>query len=193
LSPEYIDRIRTELPELPPAKTRRFRADYGLGAIDARRLTLSPDIADYYEAVAKTTRQPKLTANWMIGDLTAALNRDGLEIAQCPIRPDDLATLIHRIVDGTLSGKMAKMVFESVWRGEGDPTSIIENQGLSQLTDAETIENIVDKVLDDHPIQVSQFRSGKKKLLGYFVGQVMKITRGKANPEKVNQALRRKL
>ena len=193
LSREYIDHIRMELPELPPAKTRRFRSDYSLGRIDAQRLTLNPDIADYYEAVAEATGQHKLAANWIIGDLAAALNRDGLEMSECPIRPEDLSTLIHRIVDGTLSGKMAKMVFESVWRGEGDPDSIIRNQGLNQLSDAESIENIVDKVLDDHPNQVNQFRSGKRKLLGYFVGQVMKLTHGKANPEKVNQTLRRKL
>ena len=193
LSREYIDRIRADIPELPTAKRSRLRSEYGLTEQDARRLTLSPDIADYYEAVAKASGQPKLSANWITVDLAAALHRDGLEIAQCPIEPGDLATLIASIVNGTLSGKMAKMVFEALWRGEGDPESIIERQGLNQISDSDTIDTLVDRVLSEHPEQVDQYRSGKTKLLGFFVGQIMRATRGQANPEKVNQALRRKL
>ena len=193
LSREYIDRIRADLPELPAPKRSRFRSEYGLPEQDARRLTLSPDIADYYEAVAKASGQPKLSANWITVDLAAALHRDGLEIARCPIEPGDLATLIACIVDGTLSGKMAKMVFEALWRGEGDTESIIERQGLNQISDSDTIDTLVDRVLSEHPEQVDQYRCGKTKLLGFFVGQIMKATRGQANPEKVNQALRRKL
>ena len=193
LSRAYIDRLRADLPELPARKLSRFRSDYGLPELDARRLTLSPDIADYYEAVAKASGQPKLSANWIAVDLAGALHRGGLEIAQSPIKPGDLATLITCIVDGTLSGKMAKMVFEALWRGEGDPLSIIDKQGLNQISDSDTINALVDRVMSAHPAQVGQYRAGKRKLLGFFVGQVMKATRGQANPEKVNQALRRKL
>ena len=193
LNPEYIDRIRASLPELPAAKMQRFRSDYGLAMEDARRLTLGPDLADYYEAVAKASGQPKLAANWITVDLSAAMNREGLDIARCPIEPGDLATIIASIVNGTLSGKMAKMVFEAVWQGEGDPISVIHKQGLSQISDSDAIDTLVDRVLEAHPEQVGQFRAGKKKLLGFFVGQVMRMTHGQANPQKVNQALRRKL
>ena len=193
LSREYIDRIRADLPELPDAKMQRFRSDYGLNNYDARRLTSSPELADYYENVAKASGQPKLAANWIAGDLAAALNRDSLDITQSPIKPDDLATIIAFIVDGTLSGKMAKLVFEAVWRQEGAPVSIIQNQGLTQISDSDAIDAIVDRVIESHPEQVCQFTAGKTKLLGFFVGQVMKMTRGQANPQKVNQALRHKL
>ena len=193
LSREYIDRIRANLPELPDAKMQRFRSDYGLNNYDARRLTSSPELADYYENVARASGQPKLAANWIAGDLAAALNRDSLDITQSPIKPDDLATIIAFIVDGTLSGKMAKQVFEAVWRQEGAPVSIIQNQGLTQISDFDAIDAIVDRVIEFHPEQVRQFTAGKTKLLGFFVGQVMKMTRGQANPQKVNQALRHKL
>lgn len=190
---EYIERIRAELPELPAAKMQRFLSEHGISKYDAQRLTANRDIADYYEAVARASQQPKLAANWMTGDLAAALHRDGLEISHCPIEPADLATLIVRIVDGTLSGKMAKRVFEALWRREGDPDSIIAKQGLAQISDAASIESLVDQVIADHPVQVEQFRAGKEKILGFFVGQVLKATRGQANPEQVNRALRRKL
>jgi len=193
LSTEYIESIRTELPELPAAKMRRFRSEYDLGEDDVRQLTASRDVADYYEAVARASRQPRLAANWITGDLAAALHRTGLEIPHCPIGPDDLATLITRVVDGTLSGKMAKRVFDAVWRGAGDPDAIIEKQGLSQISDVRTIEALVDQVITAHPSQARQFRAGKEKILGFFVGQIMKMTRGQANPEQVSQALRRKL
>ena len=193
LSPEYIERIRGELPELPDAKMRRFRSEYALGAHDARRLTASRDIADYYEAVVNASGQPKLAANWVTGDLAAALHRAGMEIAHSPVGPEDLAALIARIADGTLSGKMAKEVFESVWRREGDPDSVIAERGLAQISDTATIEGFVDQVVAAHPVQVEQFRSGKEKIFGFFVGQVMKLTRGQANPEQVNRILRRKL
>ena len=193
LSTEYIESIRTELPELPAAKMRRFRSEYDLGEDDIRQLTASRDVADYYEAVARASRQPRLAANWITGDLAAALHRTGLEIPHCPIGPGDLATLITRVVDGTLSGRMAKRVFDAVWRGAGDPDAIIEKQGLSQISDVRTIEALVDQVITAHPAQARQFRAGKEKILGFFVGQIMKMTRGQANPEQVNQVLRRKL
>ena len=193
LHSDYIDRIRDVIPELPAAKLQRFVSQYGLGRNDARRLTLSPDTAEYYEAVARASGQPKLAANWITVDLAAALHRDGLEISRCPIEAGDLAALIACIVDGTLSGTMAKKVFEAMWRREGDPRSIIEKQGLSQISDSATIDALVDQVLASNPAQVDQFRAGKTKLLGFFVGQVMKMTGGQANPEMVNHALRRKL
>ena len=193
LGPEYVERIRAGLPELPDAKLQRFRSEYALGENDARRLTASREIADYFEAVAGASRQPRLAANWVTGDLAAALHRAGVEITHCPVGPEELATLIVRIADGTLSGKMAKEVFESVWRREGDPDSVIARRGLVQISDAGTIEGFVDRVIAAHPAQVAQFRAGKEKVLGFFVGQVMKSTRGQANPEQVNRILRDKL
>ena len=193
LSREYVERIRGELPELPDARRSRFESEFALNEPDARRLTESRDVADYYEAVAKSSGQPKLAANWVTGELAAALHRADLDITHCPVDPDALATLIVRIVDGTLSGKMAKEVFEAVWRREGSPDSVIARRGLAQISDTGAIEALVDEVIASHPAQVAQFRAGKEKVLGFFVGQVMKMTRGQANPAKVNQALRRKL
>ena len=193
LSPDYIELVHAELPELPDQKLKRFLSEYQLEEYDARRLTANRDTADYYEAVVKASRQPKLAANWINGDLAAALHRAGIQISHCPIAPADLATLITRIVDGTLSSKMAKRVFEATWRREGDPDSIISNQGLTQISDAASIDALVDQVIAANPIQAAQFRAGKGKILGFFIGQIMKITRGQANPDQVNQALRRKL
>ena len=193
LSPEYVEGVRTELPELPAAKMQRFRSEYALGEHDARRLTASRDVADYYEAVADASRQPKLAANWITGDLAAALHRADLEITDSPVRPDDLATLIARIADGTLSGKMAKEVFDAVWCREGDPDSVIAERGLAQISDTAAIEALVDEVIAAHPAQAGLFRAGKERIFGFFVGQVMKMTRGQANPEQVNRILRRKL
>ena len=190
---EYIERIRAQLPELPAAKMQRFVSEYELGEHDALRLTANRDTADYYEAVAKASRQPKLAANWITGALAAALHRAGLQITHCPIAPADLATLITRIADGTLSNKMAKRVFEATWRREGDPDSIIAEQGLTQISDAASIDALVEQVIAANPIQAAQLRAGKGKILGFFIGQIMKITNGQANPEQVNQALRGKL
>ena len=193
LNGEYVERIRGELPELPEARRSRFESEFALSEHDARRLTESRDVADYYEAVASASGQPKLAANWVTGELAAALHRADLDITHCPVEPDALATLMVRIVDGTLSGKMAKEVFEALWRREGSPDSVIARRGLTQISDTETIEALVDEVIASHPAQVEQFRAGKEKILGFFVGQVMKMTRGQANPAQVNQALRRKL
>ena len=193
LSNEYIECIRDNLPELPAAKMARFRTEYGIGEAHARRLTGSRDIAEYYEAVARESEHPKIAANWITGDIAAALNREGLEITRCPIEPSDLAVLITRILDGTLSTRMAKKVFEALWRGEGHPDTIIEGKGLAQISDPGTIDALVEQVLDSHPLQVRQFRAGKEKILTFFIGQIMKMTHGQANPEQVNQALRRKL
>ena len=193
LGPEYVERIRAELPELPDAKMQRFRSAYALGESDVRRLTANRDVADYYESVANASREPKLAANWITVDLAAALHRAGIEITHSPIGPEELATLIVRIADGTLSGKMAKEVFELVWRREGDPDTVIAKRGLAQISDTTAIEGFVDQVIAAHPAQVEQFRAGKEKVFGFLVGQVMKMTGGQANPKQVNQALRHKL
>ena len=193
LTAESIDRIRARLPELPAAKGQRFQREYGLGDHDARRLTASRQVADYYEAVARQSRQPRLAANWVLGDLLAAMHRADLDVDRCPIPPEHLGTLIERIVDGTLSGKMAKEVFGALWRLEGDPDAVITARGLAQISDTAAIEALVDEVIAAHPAQAEQFRAGKEKLLGFFVGKVMKMTQGRANPELVTRSLRDKL
>ena len=193
LTRDYIERVRLDLPELPTAKMLRFHAEYKLKEHEARLLTASRDLAEYYETVAKASRQPKLAATWIIGELTAALHREGIDISRCPIAPEDLVILVIRVADGTLSRSMAKRVFDAVWRGDGTPDSIIESQGFAQISNTETIEAIVDQVISTHPAQVDQFRAGKKKILGFLVGKTMKMTGGQANPALLNQALRRRL
>ena len=193
LSSEYIERIRADLPELPAVKMAKFRTEYGLGENHARQLTVSRDIAEYFEVVAGESQHPKIAANWVTGDIAAALNREGLEITRCPIEPGDLAVLITRTLDGTLSTKMAKEVFEALWRREGRPDTIIKGKGLAQISDPKAIDILVEQVLKAHPLQVRQYRAGKEKILTFFVGRIMKMTHGQANPKQVNQALRRKL
>ncbi|MEJ2345205.1 MAG: Asp-tRNA(Asn)/Glu-tRNA(Gln) amidotransferase subunit GatB [Gammaproteobacteria bacterium] len=189
-----IEQVRATLPELPDAKKRRFMEAHGLSAYDAGVLTASRELADYYEAVvAATGGEAKLCANWVMGDLAGALNRDGKEIGDSPVTASMLAGMLQRIVDGTISGKIAKDVFEAMWNGEGDADAIIENKGLTQITDTGAIETIIDEVIAANPQQVEQYRAGKDKLLGFFVGQVMKASKGKANPGQVNELLRSKL
>ena len=151
-------------------------------------------MADFYEAVEKIANtESQITANWVIGDYTAALNRDDLEIKDAKLSADDLAGLLNKIADQTISGKIAKEVFESMWRGDGSAEEIIEKKGLVQITDDNEIENIVNQVMEKNPSQVKEYLGGKDQLLGYFVGQVMKETKGKANPKKVNDILKKKL
>lgn len=190
----FIEEVRATLPELPDARKRRFMEDYGLSAYDAGVLTAERDTADYYEAVVKTTPEdPKLAANWVMVELAARLNEHNLAIAESPVTADMLAGLLKRIADNTISGKIAKDVFEAMWNGEGEADAIIEQRGLKQITDTGALEQVIDKVIKANPAQVEQYRAGKDKLLGYFVGQVMKETRGKANPGQVNELLRKKL
>ncbi len=194
IEPAFVERVRAELPELPDAKRERFMSDYGLPAYDAGVLTASRELADYYEAVvAAVGGEPKLCANWVMVELLGALNKAGLELSQSPIGPADLAELIRRIQDGTVSTRAAKEVFEGMWAGEGDADTVIEKRGLKQLSDTSALEAIVDEVIAANPKQVEQYRAGKTKLLGFFVGQVMKASQGKANPQQVNEILRRKL
>jgi aspartyl-tRNA(Asn)/glutamyl-tRNA(Gln) amidotransferase subunit B len=189
---DFVDSVRETLPELPDAKRERFVAQYDLKQTDAEILTMNLPLASFFEAVAART-DPKLAANWVLGDLSAALNREGLDIDACPLSPGALAGLLACIADNTISGKIAKDVFEAMWAGEGTAVDIIEKRGLRQITDSSAIEEAVDAVVAAHPTQAAEFRAGKDKLLGFLVGQVMKETKGKANPAEVNRILKQRL
>ena len=193
ITPALIDEVRDELPELPDAKRNRFVADYGLSDYDAANLTASRDLADYFEAVAGRCSDVKLAANWVMGELSGALNREGLEIGETPVDAEALANLLRRILDDTISGKIAKEVFEAMWQGEGDADAVIADRGLEQVTDSSAIEALVDEAIAANPEQLEQYRAGKTKLMGFFVGQVMKACGGKANPQQVNEILKQRL
>lgn len=190
----FIESVAGELPELPGARRERLMRDHGLSAYDAGVLTAERDMADYYEAVAASVGgEEKLAANWVMGELAAALNRDGLAISGSKVDAETLAGLLRRIVDNTISGKIAKEVFEAMWAGGGDADTIIDKRGLKQITDTAAIAAIIDEVIEQNPAQLADYRAGKEKLFGYFVGQVMKATQGKANPAEVNRLLKDKL
>ncbi len=194
ITPAFIDAVRAQLPELPDEKKARFIANYGLSEYDAGVLTASRELADYFEAtVTASGDQGKLAANWVMGELSGALNRDDRGIADSPVSADALGVLLQRIQDGTLSGKLAKQVFEAMWNGQGSADEIIEQQGLKQISDTSAIEAIIGEVLESNPKQIEQYRAGQHKLLGFFVGQVMKVTQGKANPQQVNELLKKQL
>ena len=194
ISAAFIDKVRETLPELPDDKRHRFIDEYGIRPDDAAILVVSKATADYFEQAAAAADAPAQgVANWVIGDLSGALNKEGLEIEASRIPAEDLAGLINRIHDNTISGKIAKEVFEAMWAGEGDADAVIEARGLKQITDTSAIEAIVDKVIAANPGQAEEYRAGKEKLIGFFVGQVMKETGGKANPGQVNEILRNKL
>jgi aspartyl-tRNA(Asn)/glutamyl-tRNA(Gln) amidotransferase subunit B len=194
LDQEFIESVRKSLPELPDAKLKRFVEQYGLKAADAEILTVSRTLADYFEVVAESSdASPQVAANWVIGDLSAALNKEGIDIGDSKIEAPALAALLNRIADHTISGKIAKEVFDAMWSGEGSADDVIEAKGLKQITDTSAIESIVDAVIEANPGQVADYRGGKDKLLGFFVGQVMKETGGKANPGQVNEILQKKL
>jgi len=194
---ETIEQIRQTLPELPNDKRNRLIHDYGLGDYDAALLVDSRALADYFEAAAALCGEPKLVANWMLGDLSAALNRADIGIEQCPVTPVGLAGLIQRISDNTLSSKLAKQVFEGIWQGQGSADDIIEQRGLKQVSDTGALEGMIDEVIAKNPDQVAQYRAAddnkRKKLSGFFVGQIMKASKGQANPQMVNELLLKKL
>ena len=191
---EFIATARAGLPELPDAKKQRFMSQYGLSTYDAGVLTTSRALGAYYEeTVAALGGEPKLCANWVMGDFAAFLNKDNREIADSPVSTAQLAGLLRRIQDRTISGKIAKEVFEALWAGEGDADAIIEKRGLKQITDTSAIEKVIDDVIAANPEQLAQYRAGKDKLFGFFVGQVMKLSKGKANPQQVNELLAEKL
>ena len=191
---DFITEVRSTLPELPDAKRDRFKSEYGLGDYDAVVLTATRELANYYEAVvAEAGGDAKLSANWVMGDFSAALNKAGLEIDQSPVEATRLAGLIRRISDETISGKIAKQVFEALWETKDSADAIIDKQGLKQITDTSAIEAIIDQIIANNPEQLAQYRSGKDKLFGFFVGQAMKATQGKANPQQLNDLLKAKL
>jgi aspartyl-tRNA(Asn)/glutamyl-tRNA(Gln) amidotransferase subunit B len=189
----FIEAVRGTLPELPGAKKHRFVSDYGIKAEDAAILTGSRELADFFEATVEAGGDARLAANWVIVELLGALNRDGQELSDSQVTPEMLGGMIKRIKDNTISGKIAKQVFAAMWEGEGDADAIIEAKGLKQVTDSGFIEKIIDEVLAANPGQIAEYRAGKEKMLGFFVGQVMKRSQGKANPGQVNQLLKKKL
>jgi len=194
VSKNDIERIRSSLPELPEQKRQRYIDSLGLSDYDAELLSGSREIADYFEqALERIPEHAKQLANWILGDLSGALNRASIEIDDSPVSAKMLAGLILRIGDNTISGKIAKQVFEAIWSGEGTADEIIDARGLRQITDTDAIEGLIDEVIAANPDQVEQFRAGKEKVLGFFVGQIMKQSKGKANPAQVNQMLRDKL
>ena len=190
---EWIEKVRSELPELPEAKKARFIKDYGLPEQDAVVLTGSKELATYYESCVVGFPQPKKVSNWIMVELLRELNKDEREIDQCPVTPENLAHLLKLIDDGLISGKIAKTVFEEMYASGRTPEVIVEEKGLEQLADEGEIGEVIDAVLAAHPSQVNDYRRGKEKLLGFFVGQVMNQTQGKANPKLVNEILREKL
>jgi aspartyl-tRNA(Asn)/glutamyl-tRNA(Gln) amidotransferase subunit B len=194
VSDEDIARIRAELPELPEQKKQRYIDDLRLSDYNAELLTGNRDTALFFEtALAESPELSAQLVNWILGDLAGALNKAGLEISDSPIKPAMLTQLVSRIADNTISGKIAKEVFDAMWQGEGSADDIIEARGLKQITDSGAIETLIDEVIAANPEQVEQFRAGKEKVLGFFVGQVMKQSQGKANPGQVNAILRDKL
>jgi aspartyl-tRNA(Asn)/glutamyl-tRNA(Gln) amidotransferase subunit B len=194
LDEAFLEAVRKTLPELPDARKARLVNEHGLSDYDAAVLTASRELADYFEAaVQAASGAGKLTANWVMGELSGALNKSDCDIGSSPVSAAALGGLLLRIEDGTISGKIAKQVFEAMWKGEGSADDIIEQQGLKQISDSSAIEGIIRDVLDNNPKQIEQYRGGQEKLFGFFVGQVMKATQGKANPKQVNELLRKLL
>jgi aspartyl-tRNA(Asn)/glutamyl-tRNA(Gln) amidotransferase subunit B len=190
----FIEEVKSTLPELPDAKCDRFKAQYGLSDYDAEVLTATREMAGFYETVVREAAcDPKLCANWVMVELSSLVNKDGLEITDSKIDAAGLAGLIRRIADDTISGKIAKQVLEAMWNEGGSADDIIEKQGLRQITDTGAIEAIIDEIIAANPGQLAQYRAGKDKLFGFFVGQAMKATQGKANPAQLNELLKKKL
>ena len=192
LDPAWVENIKVSLPELPDEKKARFVKDFGLPVYDAGVLVADRDTAAFYETVAEG-RDPKLAANWVIGDYFGALNKSGADLESAPVDAKKLGGLLDLIADGTISGRIAKEVFEEMWDSGQDAGAIVEAKGLKQISDSSEIEGLVEEIIANNPAQVEQFKGGNEKILGWFVGQVMKATQGKANPGLVNKVLREKL
>ena len=181
------------MPELPEVKRRRFCRDYSLSDYDANVLVMDMDLANFFEEVVSISKAPKLSANWIMGDFSAFLNKENLTVKDAKVNSSSLGKLLQKVEDSTISGKIAKSVFEEMWNEGKEPDQIIKSKDLIQVTDNKEINNMIEKVIQQNPVQLDQFKSGKDKLFGFFVGQVMKVSKGKANPEKVNKMLKEKL
>ncbi|MEM7002318.1 MAG: Asp-tRNA(Asn)/Glu-tRNA(Gln) amidotransferase subunit GatB [Pseudomonadota bacterium] len=193
ISQDLVEEIRATMPELPEARRTRYLNELGLSAYDASRLAEDVETAEFFEAVLSVCNDTKLSANWVLGELSAFLNRDELSLSASPVSPVQLGTVIQRIMDNTLSSKTAKSLFEALWQEGGEVDALIDSLGLKQMNDAGELEAIVGAVLAGNPDQVEQLRGGKDKVLGFLVGQVMKQTQGKANPKQVNELIRKLL
>lgn len=193
ITSEDIEAVRATLPELPEAKKQRFMADYGLSNYDADLLVQSREVSEYFETVAKACGDAKLAANWVNGEVSKMLADNELEVTASPVDADALVSLLQRIQDNTISNKIARQVFEAMWNGEGTADEVIDKKGLKQITDTGAIESMIDEIIANNPNQVEQYRGGKEKLFGFFVGQAMKASKGKANPATVNEILKKKL
>jgi len=193
ISDEEIEAIRAQLPELPDEKYARYISELGLAEKEARALTIDRNMADYYEQVQQAIDDAKMAANWLLGEVSALINKNDMDFKDCPVTAELLIGLLKRIKDNTISGKIAKDVFQAIWVGEGDADTIIDNKGLKQITDSSAIKSIIDEIISNNPSQVAEFKAGKTQLIGFFVGQVMKASKGKANPGQVNQLLQQKL
>lgn len=193
ISDDWINRVKSDLPELPETKCNRFLTDYSLPEYDADVLTSSRPLADYFEQCAGECNNAKSSANWIMGELTRSLNDNGIVVEDSPVSPAQLAGLIKLIDGGTISGTIAKKVFEELWKNGGEAAAIVESQGLAQVSDAGAIETAIDQIMAANMGQVEEYRGGKDKVFGFFVGQVMKAMKGKANPAVVNNLLKQKL
>jgi len=193
LTEEYRQQVKAELPELPDQKQQRYMDELGLSAYDAGVITASIGLSRYFETVVDKTGDAKLSANWITGELSARLNREEIEIDNAAVDAEAFALLLERIKDNTISGKIAKDVLDAMWNGEGSADAVIESKGLKQITDTGAIEAFVDEVIANNPSQFEELKGGKDKMMGFFVGQVMKMSKGKANPAQVNELIRSKM
>jgi len=190
---EWLQEIQKRLPELPEEKRERFVREYEIPEYDARVLTSSRALADFFESCVREYRRPKVISNWIMGDLLRELRLSGMEVEESPLKPYQLSKMIRMIDEGIISGKIAKTIFEEMYRTGRDPDVIVKEKGLVQITDESVIEGYIDRVIEENPKEVEAYRGGKDKLIGFFVGQVMKLSGGKANPTLVNELLRKKL
>jgi aspartyl-tRNA(Asn)/glutamyl-tRNA(Gln) amidotransferase subunit B len=193
LEKDFIESVINDMPEMPNEKKERFVSKFSLSNYDADLLAADKDIANYFEEVVKISDSPKLSTNWIMGELSALLNNENLNIKDSKVSSDKLGQLILRIEDGTISGKIAKDIFEKMWISGKEVDEIIKDEGLEQVTDDKQIEAMIDEVIKSNPEQLEQYRSGKDRLFGFFVGQVMQASQGKANPKQVNDILKSKL
>ncbi|PCJ86631.1 MAG: Asp-tRNA(Asn)/Glu-tRNA(Gln) amidotransferase GatCAB subunit B [Thiotrichaceae bacterium] len=193
ITEEFRQQVRAELPELPEQKQQRYIDELNLSPYDAGVITASLSLSNYFDVVAEKTADAKLSANWITGEMSARLNREEVEIDNVPVDAEDFALLLIRIKDNTISGKIAKDVLDAMWNGEGSADDIIESKGLKQITDTGAIEAFVDEVIANNPTQFEELKGGKDKMMGFFVGQVMKMSKGKANPAQVNELIRSKM